>query len=162
MAEQLQFSGTSREELYSSLLPQLKQLVHDEKDLVAILSNVAATLKQYFQFFWVGFYIVKDEQLVLGPFQGDIACFRIDLGKGVCGTAWKTKEVQVVPNVEDFPGHIACSTASKSEIVVPIYSSESKDQVVAVLDIDSDCLNDFNAVDAYYLTELTEWLSTYF
>jgi L-methionine (R)-S-oxide reductase len=162
MAEQLQISGTSREELYSSLLPQLKQLVYDEKDLVAILSNVAAAIKQHFQFFWVGFYLVNDEQLVLGPFQGDIACFRIDFGKGVCGTAWKTKEVQVVANVEDFPGHIACSTSSKSEIVVPIYSSESKDQVVAVLDIDSDCLNDFNAVDAYYLTELTEWLSTYF
>ncbi len=162
MAEQLHISGTSREERYASFLPQLKQLVYDEKDLVAILSNVAAAIKQHFQFFWVGFYLVKDEQLVLGPFQGDIACFRIDLGKGVCGTAWKMQEVQVVPNVEDFPGHIACSTASKSEIVVPIYSSESKDQVVAVLDIDSDCLNDFNAVDAYYLTELTEWLSTYF
>jgi GAF domain-containing protein len=162
MAEQLQISGTSREELYSSLIQQLKQLVYDEKDLVAILSNVAAAIKQSFHFFWVGFYLVKNEQLVLGPFQGDIACFRIDLGKGVCGTAWKTKEVQVVPNVEDFPGHIACSSASKSEIVVPIYSSENKELVVAVLDIDSDCLNDFNAVDAYYLTELTEWLSTYF
>jgi GAF domain-containing protein len=162
MAEQLQISGTSREELYSSLLPQLKQLVYEEKDVVAILSNVAAAIKQTFNFFWVGFYLVKDEQLVLGPFQGDIACFRIDLGKGVCGTAWKKQEVQVVPNVEDFPGHIACSTASKSEIVVPIYSSENKELVVAVLDIDSDCLNDFNAVDAYYLTELTEWLSTYF
>lgn len=162
MAEQLQISGTSREELYSSLLPQLKQMVYDEKDLVAILSNVGAAIKQSFHFFWVGFYLVKNEQLVLGPFQGDIACFRIDLGKGVCGTAWKKQEVQVVPNVEDFPGHIACSTASKSEIVVPIYSSENKELVVAVLDIDSDCLNDFNAVDAYYLTELTEWLSTYF
>lgn len=162
MAEQLQISGTSREELYSSLLPQLKQLVYEEKDVVAILSNVAAAIKQSFHFFWVGFYLVKNEQLVLGPFQGDIACFRIDLGKGVCGTAWKMQEVQVVPNVEDFPGHIACSIASKSEIVVPIYSSENKELVIAVLDIDSDCLNDFNAVDAYYLTELTEWLSTYF
>lgn len=162
MTEQLLISGTSREEHYVSLLQQLKQLTHEEEDVVAILSNVAAALRQYFHFFWVGFYIVKDEQLVLGPFQGDIACFRIEFGKGVCGTAWKMRQVQLVPNVEDFPGHIACSAASKSEIVVPIFSSKNKDQVVAVLDIDSDVLDDFNASDRFYLTQLTQWLSTYF
>jgi L-methionine (R)-S-oxide reductase len=162
MSEQLLISGTSREEQYVSLLQQLKQLIHEEKDVIAILSNVAAALRQHFHFFWVGFYIVKDEQLVLGPFKGDIACFRIEFGKGVCGTAWKMRQVQLVPNVEDFPGHIACSAASKSEIVVPIFSSKNKDQVVAVLDIDSDELDDFNASDTFYLTQLTQWLSTYF
>ena len=159
MAEELRITGTSREEIYVSLLPQLRSLIQDETDLVSILANVSAALKQSFGFFWVGFYIVKNDKLMLGPFQGTIACMEIPYGKGVCGAAWKEKSTQLVPDVDLFPGHIVCSNASKSEIVLPIIKN---DQVVAVLDIDSDKLDDFNETDQTYLTNLCKWLSIYF
>jgi GAF domain-containing protein len=159
MAEELRITGTSREEIYISLLPQLRSLIQDETDLVSILANVSAALKQSFGFFWVGFYIVKNDKLMLGPFQGTIACMEIPYGKGVCGTAWKEKSTQLVPDVDLFPGHIACSNASKSEIVIPIIKN---DQVVAVLDVDSDQLDDFSIIDQTYLTNLCTWLSIYF
>ncbi|MBP6459615.1 MAG: GAF domain-containing protein [Crocinitomicaceae bacterium] len=159
MAEELRITGTSREEIYISLLPQLRELIQDETDLVAILANVSAALKQSFGFFWVGFYIVKNNALKLGPFQGTIACMEITYGKGVCGTAWKEKSTQLVPDVDLFPGHIACSNASKSEIVIPIIKN---DQVVAVLDVDSAILDDFSETDTTYLTNLCTWLSIYF
>jgi L-methionine (R)-S-oxide reductase len=126
-------------------------LVEGEKDLIANLSNIAAALKQTMNFFWVGFYLVKDNQLVLGPFQGPIACTRINFGKGVCGTAWKEKSTVLVPDVEKFPGHIACNSASKSEIVLPAFKNK---EVALVLDVDSDALDDFNTIDQQALEEL--------
>lgn len=145
MAEQLIISRSSdKKEKYKTLLPQLDSLVEGENDLVANLSNIAAALKQTMGFYWVGFYIVKQGQLVLGPFQGPIACTRIDFGKGVCGTAWKEKRNIIVPNVEEFPGHIACSSESRSEIVLPALKNQ---EVVLVLDVDSDRLNDFDSED---------------
>ena len=133
------------------LLPQIKALVEGEPDQIANLSNIAAALKQTMNFFWVGFYLVKENQLVLGPFQGPIACTRIDFGKGVCGTAWKEKKTILVPDVELFPGHIACNSASKSEIVLPAFKNN---EVALVLDVDSDALNDFNSTDQLALEEL--------
>src|SRR5688572_8964389 len=145
MAEELIISTSSnKKEKYKTLLPQIDSLVSDEHDVVANLSNIAAALKQSMNFFWVGFYLVKDDQLVLGPFQGPIACTRINFGKGVCGTSWKEKKTILVPNVEEFPGHIACSSASKSEIVLPAFSKTGA--VKLVLDVDSDQLNDFDEV----------------
>ena len=145
MAEQLNIAeSTDKHERYAVLLPQVEALVYGETDLVANLSNVAAALKQTMHFFWVGFYMVRKDQLVLGPFQGPIACTRIDFGKGVCGTCWKEKRVIVVPDVEQFPGHIACSSDSKSEIVLPIMKDG---EVVMVLDVDSDKPDDFNSMD---------------
>ena len=153
MAEELIHTQGSKEERYLTLLPQLKNLVDGEDDLVANCANIAAALRQTFGFFWVGFYLVKADQLVLGPFQGDIACTRIAMGRGVCGAAWQTKTTQLVPDVELFPGHIACSAASKSEIVVPII----KEGIVrSVLDIDSDQLNDFDEIDQKYLESIAE------
>ncbi len=122
-----------------------------ETDEVAKMANITAALKQAFDFFWVGFYVVKGEELVLGPFQGPVACIRIKFGKGVCGTAWKTRQTQIVPDVERFEGHIACNSASKSEIVVPVIK---EGEIVAVLDIDSEQLNTFDAIDAIYLEKL--------
>ena len=152
MAEELLISATQgKEERYRTLLPQIDSLTHGETDLVANLSNIAAALKQTFDFFWVGFYLVKNNQLVLGPFQGPIACTRINFGKGVCGTAWKLRKTIVVPDVEAFPGHIACSAASKSEIVIPALKNQ---EVVLVLDVDSDKLNDFDDTDRKFLEEL--------
>ena len=152
MAEELIISkSVSKKERYQTLLPQIKALVEGEHDQVANLSNIAAALKQTMDFFWVGFYLVKENQLVLGPFQGPIACTRIDLGKGVCGTAWKEKRTIVVPDVEKFPGHIACNSASKSEIVLPAFKNNA---VALVLDVDSDTLNDFNSTDQLALEEL--------
>src|SRR5688500_18987650 len=152
MAEELIISlSTNKKEKYDTLIPQLQSLVEDEKDLIANLSNIAAALKQTMNFFWVGFYLVKENQLVLGPFQGPIACTRIDFGKGVCGTAWKEKKTILVPDVEKFPGHIACNSASKSEIVLPAFKNN---EVVLVLDVDSDALNDFNSNDQLALEEL--------
>lgn len=151
MAENLVINQGSKEEQYQTLLPQIKSLTGAETDVVANLANIAAALKQTFGFFWVGFYRVKEDTLVLGPFQGPLACTRIRFGKGVCGTAWKEAKTLVVPDVEAFPGHIACSSDSKSEIVVPVIKDE---KVVAVLDIDSDSLNSFDKVDAYYLEKL--------
>lgn len=154
MAEELILSTSAgKKERYQTVLPQLESLVQGEKDLIANLSNIAAALKQTMDFFWVGFYLVKEGQLVLGPFQGPIACTRIDFGKGVCGSAWKQKQTIVVPNVDEFPGHIACSSASRSEIVLPAL----KDGAVAlVLDVDSDKLNDFSTEDEKALTQVIQ------
>lgn len=152
MAEELIIStSTSKEERYEMLLPQIEALVSGESDLIANLSNISAALKQTMNFFWVGFYLVKDDQLVLGPFQGPIACTRINYGKGVCGASWKEKRVILVPDVEAFPGHIACSSASKSEIVLPAFQNG---EVSLILDVDSDKLNDFDAVDEQALSRL--------
>lgn len=159
MAEDLTVVSGEKSAIYDSLVPQIKALVGDETDLVANLANVAAAIKQTFGFFWVGFYLVKDDELVLGPFQGPIACTRIALGKGVCGTSWERGETIVVDDVDAFPGHIACSSLSKSEIVVPVVKNGN---VVAVLDIDSDTLSTFDETDAHYLNNLCEWLSSSF
>jgi L-methionine (R)-S-oxide reductase len=152
MAETLYLpqSGT-KEEIYQALLPQVEALITGEQDLVANLANIAAALREAFGFFWVGFYVVQGQELVLGPFQGPIACTRIAYGRGVCGTAWKEQKTQLVPDVEAFPGHIACSSASKSEIVVPAFQNG---EVFLVLDVDSDQLDDFDAVDQRYLEAL--------
>jgi len=139
------------EELYRSLLPQIQELTRKEPDFIANLANIAAALKHTFGFFWVGFYLVKGNELVLGPFQGPVACTRIPFGKGVCGTAWKEQRTIVVPDVELFPGHIACNSASKSEIVVPLFDNG---EIIGVLDIDSDRLNEFDEIDARYLEEI--------
>ena len=141
------------------MLPQLGALLDGETDVVANLANVAAALKQTFDFFWVGFYVVKGDCLVLGPFQGPVACTRIRYGKGVCGTAWKEARTVVVPDVDLFPGHIACSSASRSEIVVPVRQGET---VVAVLDIDSDWLAAFDETDAHYLERLAAQVARLF
>jgi len=161
MAESLTLStSTKKEERYESLLPQIESLVSGEPDVVANLSNIAAALKQTFDFFWVGFYLVKEsampagadrQELVLGPFQGPIACTRIGLGKGVCGASWKEKRAIIVPNVDEFPGHIACSADSKSEIVLPAFKNDS---VILVLDVDSNRLNDFDDTDEAYLSKV--------
>ena len=143
-------AGT-KEEIYQALLPQVEALISGEQDLVANLANIAAALREAFGFFWVGFYVVQGQELVLGPFQGPIACTRIAYGRGVCGTAWKEKKTQLVPDVEAFPGHIACSSASKSEIVVPAFQDG---EVFLVLDVDSDQLDDFDGVDLRYLETL--------
>lgn len=144
MAEELIVSTANKKEKYNTLIPQLEALIAGEKDLIANLSNISAALKQTMNFFWVGFYLVKENQLVLGPFQGPIACTRIDFGKGVCGTAWKERKTIVVPDVDTFPGHIACSSASKSEIVLPAFKDN---EVKLVLDVDSDKPNDFDTTD---------------
>jgi GAF domain-containing protein len=145
MAEELIIAtSVNKKERYDILIPQIESLVEGESNTVANLSNIAAALKQTMNFFWVGFYIVKNDQLVLGPFQGPIACTRINFGKGVCGTSWKEKKTILVPNVDDFPGHIACSSASKSEIVLPAFKNG---EVALVLDVDSDVLNDFDDTD---------------
>jgi L-methionine (R)-S-oxide reductase len=152
MAEELIIStSTDKQERYRILLPQIKSLVDGEPDLIANLSNIAAALKQSMNFFWVGFYLVKENELVLGPFQGPIACTRIGFGKGVCGAAWKEGTTILVPDVEQFPGHIACSSASKSEIVLPAFK---KNEVALVLDVDSDVLNDFDSTDQQALEEV--------
>ncbi len=144
-------SSISKTEKYQCLFPQIEALVSGEKDFIANMANISAALKQAFDFFWVGFYIVKEGELVLGPFQGPIACTRIKYGKGVCGTAWKDGMTIVVADVEAFPGHIACNSESKSEIVVPVFN---QGEVVAVLDIDSDSLDDFNNTDVLYLEKI--------
>lgn len=152
MAEELLISTSSdKAERYKTLVPQIEALIAGEGDVVANLANIAAALKQSMNFFWVGFYIVRENQLVLGPFQGPIACTRINLGKGVCGTSWKEGKTIVVPNVDEFPGHIACSSASKSEIVLPAFKNGS---VALVLDVDSDQLNDFDDTDAKALEQV--------
>ncbi|WP_106828504.1 GAF domain-containing protein [Parabacteroides pacaensis] len=155
MAENLVISTGSKEEKYKVLLPQIKALLEGETDLIANMANVAAMIKSTFGFFWVGFYRLQEEMLVLGPFQGPIACTRIRYGKGVCGTAWRDAVTVIVPNVDDFPGHIACNSASKSEIVVPIFR---KELVIGVLDIDSDQLNTFDETDARYLEKICRLL----
>lgn len=152
MAEELIISAsTDKKEIYRTLIPQVESLIADEKDVTANLANIAAALRQSLNFFWVGFYLVKNNQLVLGPFQGPIACTRINFGKGVCGTSWKDKKTIVVPNVDEFPGHIACSSASKSEIVLPAFKNG---EVALVLDVDSDKLNDFDDIDRENLEKI--------
>lgn len=154
MAEELIIStSTDKQQRYEALIPQIEALVSDEPDLIANLSNIVAALKQTMNFFWVGFYLVKNDQLVLGPFQGPIACTRINLGKGVCGTSWKEKKTIIVPDVDAFPGHIACSSASKSEIVLPAFKNG---EVFLVLDVDSDKLNDFDDVDGRFLSQMMQ------
>lgn len=157
MAEDLHLINASKEEQYLSLLPQIEGLIAGETDLTANLANVCAALKAQFNFFWVGFYLVKGDELVLGPFQGPVACTRIARGRGVCGQAWQQKHVLLVPDVDAFPGHIACSSLSKSEVVIPLFGAD--DEVKAVLDVDSDRLNDFDDIDVRYLTKLCLLLS---
>jgi L-methionine (R)-S-oxide reductase len=148
MAEDLQIAAGTKEEQYEALIPQIKGLLEGEEDLVANLGNVAAALKEQFGWFWVGFYLVKGSELVLGPFQGPVACTRIRRGRGVCGAAWQQAQTLNVPDVEKFPGHIACSSLSRSEIVIPIFK---QNDVVAVLDVDSVDLNTFDDTDQRYL-----------
>ncbi len=153
MAETVALSKTSdRRIIYREIIPQIDALIADESDLTANLANVAAVLKEAFGFFWVGFYLKKHNQLVLGPFQGPVACTRIDFDKGVCGHAYSKATTVIVPNVDEFPGHIACASESKSEIVVPIFDGEGR--VFGVLDVDSDRLNDFSDVDREGLTDV--------
>ena len=157
MAEDLQIAKGTKEENYLSLLPQIKALVEGETDLIANMGNVCAALKEQFNWLWVGFYLVKnDDTLVLGPFQGPVACTRIAYGRGVCGTAWKEKKTMIVPDVEAFPGHIACSSLSKSEIVLPVVVNN---EVVAVLDADSTAYNTYDELDQQYLEDIISFLS---
>lgn len=155
MSEDLIIKGSNKKELYENLLPQIKSLVEGEPDSIANMANISACLKDTFQFWWVGFYRVVGDELVLGPFQGPLACTRIKKGKGVCGSAWQKAETIVVPDVDAFPGHIACSSLSRSEIVVPIVKNGV---VIAVLDIDSEKLATFDDVDRKYLEELVSCL----
>ena len=151
MSENLIIQGNNKQELYENLLPQIKSLIEGENDEIANMANVSACLKDTFNFWWVGFYRVIDNELVLGPFQGPLACTRIRKGKGVCGTAWQESQTQIVPDVDAFPGHIACSSLTRSEIVVPIIR---KGVVVAVLDIDSEKPANFDEVDKDNLEKL--------
>lgn len=153
MAEDLTIITGTKEEQYETLLPQIKALLEGETDLVANLANVTAALKEQFGWLWVGFYLVKEKELVLGPFQGPVACTRIRKGRGVCGSAWAKGETILVADVEKFPGHIACSSLSKSEIVLPLLKNGD---VFGVLDVDSDALNTFDAVDKLYLEKVIE------
>jgi len=155
MAEQLIIQGSTKQERYEALLPQIKAVVEGELDLIANMANVAAMLHETFCFWWTGFYRVVGGELVLGPFQGPMACTRIKKGRGVCGTAWQKEETQVVPDVDKFPGHIACSSASRSEIVVPVFQDGN---VVAVLDIDSAQLATFDEIDRQYLERIVQIL----
>jgi L-methionine (R)-S-oxide reductase len=151
MAEDLQIITGSKAEIYQSLIPQIKAVLQGEPDLIANLANVSAALKEQFKWFWVGFYLVKQDELVLGPFQGPVACTRIKKGRGVCGASWQQGVTLIVPDVEKFPGHIACSSLSKSEIVIPVIKNN---EVIAVLDVDSELLNHFDETDKKYLEEI--------
>jgi len=153
MAEDLSITQGSKAEQYESLTPQIKGLLEGEPDLVANLANITAALKEQFGWFWIGFYLVKNNELVLGPFQGPVACTRIQKGRGVCGTSWQQAETIIVPDVEKFPGHIACSSLSKSEIVVPVIRNG---EVVAVLDVDSDEYDQFDRADQHYLQNIVD------
>ncbi len=157
MAEQLIISDGSKEEKYALLYSQIAALTEGESDIIANMANIASMIHSTFGFWWTGFYRVKDNQLLLGPFQGPLACSRIAFGKGVCGTAWKLRETVIVPDVEKFPGHIACSSASRSEIVVPILDKESQ-EVTAVLDIDSDSLDTFDQTDRLWLERIVKMI----
>lgn len=155
MAEDLSIIQGTKEEQYTTLLPQIKALIEGEPDLVANLANICGALKEQFGWLWVGFYLVKENELVLAPFQGPVACTRIKKGKGVCGAAWQQAETLIVPDVEKFPGHIACSSLSRSEIVVPIITNG---EVKGVLDVDSVSLNDFDETDKKFLEEIVSWI----
>jgi GAF domain-containing protein len=152
MAESITVKGNTKEEKYQSLIPQVRALIADETDTIANISNIVAALKYGMDWFWVGIYFVKEDELVLGPFQGPVACTRIGFGKGVCGTAWKEKRTIIVDDVESFPGHIACSSLSKSEIVVPLI--DKNETVVLVLDVDSEHYSTFDKTDQKYLEEI--------
>lgn len=155
MAEDLHIHKGTKEEQYRALIPQINALTEGEPDLIANLANIAGALKEQFGWFWVGFYLVKQDQLVLGPFQGPVACTRISKGRGVCGTSWAKAETLIVPDVEKFPGHIACSSLSKSEIVVPMIKNGI---VWGVLDVDSSKLNQFDETDKIFLEEIVSGL----
>jgi GAF domain-containing protein len=155
MSDDLTIASGNKIEMYQSLIPQIAALIEGEQDLIANLANVAAALKQQFNWWWVGFYLVKNNELVLGPFQGPVACTRIKKGRGVCGTAWQEAKTLIVPDVEKFPGHIACSSLSKSEIVVPVFNQQ---EVVGVLDVDSEILGFFDATDERFLKDIVDLL----
>jgi L-methionine (R)-S-oxide reductase len=157
MAEELIINEGTKEEKYISIIPQIKSIIQNETDAVANMANICSVLKYTFNFFWVGFYIIKNNQLVLGPFQGPIACTRINKGKGVCGTAWEKETAIIVDDVETFPGHIACSSLSKSEIVIPIF--DSKNNVIGVLDIDSENYNSFDKTDEHFLKQIVDLIN---
>jgi len=159
MAEDLTIATGTKEEQYILLTKQIEALISGEEDTIANLANIAAALKEQFKFWWVGFYLVKQDQLVLGPFQGPVACTRIAYGRGVCGTAWKEQQTLIVEDVDQFPGHIACSSLSKSEIVVPLLLDN---KCVAILDVDSEHLNHFDQVDGKYLEKIMNLLKTSF
>ncbi len=161
MAEDLTIvKNATKEQQYQSIIPQIKALLSGEDDLIANLANVCAALKEQFNWFWVGFYLIKGdgehEELVLGPFQGPVACTRIKKGRGVCGASWEKQEIILVPNVDEFPGHIACASASKSEIVLPLWLDN---EIIGVLDVDSEHLAHFDAVDAKYLKQIMDLLN---
>lgn len=151
MAEDLVIAKGTKEEQYETLVPQIKALLEGEPDLIANLANIAGALKEQFNWLWIGFYLVKKDELVLGPFQGSVACTRIRKGRGVCGSSWESASTLIVPDVEQFPGHIACSSLSRSEIVVPVIRNG---EVVAVLDADSEALNCFDKTDQHYLEQI--------
>ncbi len=157
MVDSVSFTkDANREKLYNEIIPQIEALIAGETDLIANFANTAAVLKEVFRFFWVGFYFVKENQLVLGPFQGPLACTRIDFDKGVCGHVFTTREMAIVPNVDEFPGHVACASASRSEIVLPIFDKSGA--VFGVLDLDSDLLDDFSQIDADGLGRIVKML----
>ena len=156
MAEDLLIAKGSKEDQYQRLLPQISALLQGENNQIANLANIAAALKEQFDFFWVGFYLVdRAEELVLGPFQGPVACTRIKKGRGVCGGAWAQAKTLIVPDVEQFPGHIACSSQSRSEIVLPVYK---QGEIIGVLDVDSSELDSFDEIDEKYLTQVVQLL----
>ena len=156
MSEDIHIVTGTKQEKYESLLPQIRAVIEGEADLIANLANVSACLKEQFNWLWVGFYIVKNDELVLGPFQGPLACTRIKKGKGVCGASWERKQTLIVPDVNQFPGHIACSSLSVSEIVVPVIRNGN---VVAVLDADSEQYAQFDETDQQYLEKVVSWLT---
>ena len=157
MAEDLLIVKGTKEERYQSLLPQVRGLLEGETDLIANLANICGALKEQFNWLWIGFYLVKKEELVLGPFQGPVACTRIKKGKGVCGAAWAQQKILIVPDVEKFPGHIACSSLSRSEIVLPLFDQHK--EVMGVLDIDSIELDEFDSTDQHFLQQILELIS---
>jgi L-methionine (R)-S-oxide reductase len=152
-------TDSDKEGIYKSLLPQIQALCSGEKNLTANLANIAAALKESFNWWWIGFYLVNNTELIVGPFQGPVACTRISLGKGVCGASWQQQQTIIVPNVDEFPGHIACSSVSRSEIVVPVIKDG---KVVAVIDADSEFLNHYNQIDKQYLEQLAQYVATLF
>src|SRR5688572_27123966 len=156
MAEDLMIAKGTKEEQYRSVIPQIKALIEGEPDLVANLANITAALKEQFGWLWVGFYLVKNDELVLGPFQGPVACTRIKKGRGVCGACWQREETVIVPDVEKFPGHIACSSLSRSEIVIPVIRNN---KVIGVLDVDSIELDQYDNIDQNYLEQITELIN---
>lgn len=156
MAEELHITATNKADRYKELYPQIKGLLEGETDLIANMANVCSALKYGMEFFWIGFYLVKGNELVLGPFQGTIACTRIAKGKGVCGKSWELNDIIIVDDVDQFPGHIACSSLSKSEIVLPV--RDQNKNIIAVLDVDSDQYSSFDRVDEEWLSKIVELL----